>query len=288
MQIGLTLVIVGVVVHQFEAMIVKSYGNKNNKGGFFFNAIICLFATIYFFVTDKGGLQFNAAVCTYGVINSIMYATGFYATFLAFKWGSFGLTRLLISFGIIISTFYGIVFLKEPATYLTYLSLAMILLSLSLMNYQKKNDSGQKITLKWIVAVILTIVSNAFITIIGRMQFGEFGDTYTNEFLIISLMGSSIFLFVLGMIFERKYFKNTLKTGLLYGAGAGVCNGINNLIVLVTYNYFPISIASPLKSGLSIVASFLVSLVIYKEKFCKRQIASVIIGIIAVILINLK
>ncbi len=287
-MIGMMLVILGLTMHQIETIFVKNYGKKYGKGGMFFNGIICLFAMIYFFVTDKNGLQFPKEIWGYGIVNSFMYATGFYAGYAAYKTGSFGITKLFTSFGIIISVLYGIIFLKEPTSPIMYIALVMIFLSLFLMNYQKGEDSGKnKISVKWIIYIILIVVSNALITIIGRMQFGVFGDTYKNEFLIISLAGGAISLFILGAILERDSFKYTIKHGFLYGMGAGVCNGINNLLVLVTYNYLPISFMSPVRTGLGIVMGFLVSILLYKEKFTCRQMISAGIGIVAVVLMNL-
>lgn len=287
-MIGMLLVAGSLTAHQLEVMLVKRYGKKYGKGGMFFNAIICLFAMIYFFITDTGGLVFAKGIWGYGIVNSLMYATGFYAAYVAFKIGSFGLTRLFTSFGVIISTFYGIIFLNEPTSLLTYISLAMILVSLALMNYSKSEGTRQKITLKWVIYVLLIIISNAAIAIIGRMQHGVYGDAYKNEFLIISLAGAAISLFALGAVFERESFGETLRHGIIYGASAGVCNGINNLFVLITYNYLPISFTSPLKSGLGIVISFVVSIALYKEKFGRHQVVGVIIGALAVVLMNIK
>ena len=289
MGIGMLLILLGLLAHQFETMIVKHYGKKYQKGGMFFNAIICLFAMIYFIVTDKGGFQLPKGIWIYGILNSFMYAIGFYTGYVAYKTGSFGLTRLFTSFGVIISTFYGIVFLKEPTTIFTYIALVMILLSLFLMNYQKQDDGEkQKISLVWVICVLLVVLSNAAIAIIGRMQFGVYGDAYKNEFLIISLAGAALSLLILGLILERDSFRTTIKHGLLYGGAAGIFNGINNLIILVTYNYLDISFTSPVKSGLGIVIGMLFSILFYKEKFSKRQLASAVIGIVAVVLMNIK
>ena len=175
-MIGLSLVACSLAAHQLEVIIVKHYGKKYGKGGMSFNAIICLFAMIYFFVTDTGGLQFVKGIWGYGIINSFMYAIGFYAAYVAFKIGSFGLTRLFTSFGVIVSTFYGIIFLDEPTTVLTYISLVMIVISLFLMNYHKQDNDNQKISLKWIIYILLIIVSNAAIAIIGRMQYGAYEE----------------------------------------------------------------------------------------------------------------
>lgn len=286
MGVGMILICIGLVVHQLEAMIVRFYGKKYKKGGMFFNAVICLFAMIYFFASDEGALEFPKGVCLYGALNSIMYATGFYSAYAAFKLGSFGLSRLFTSFGVIVPTFYGIVFLKEPTTLFTYIAFVLILLSLFLMNYQGKESSSQKISFRWILSILFIVISNAAIAIIGRVQYGVYGNTYKNEFLIISLAGATIALLIFGFIFERDSFKVEIKHCLAFGALAGIFNGIGNLLTLITYEYLPISFISPVKSGAGIVISFLVSIILYKESFTKRQLISVGIGALAVVLMN--
>ena len=289
---GMLFILAGLTVHQFEAMLVKRYGKKHGAGGMFFNAIICMFAMVYFFVTDKGGLQFSTGVIIYGLINSLMYAIGFYAAYLAYRCGSFGLTRLLTSFASIIPIFFGILVLKEPTTLLTYISLILIFLSLFLMNYQGKTQDGlqeqQKFSFKWIIFVILIILSNALISIISKLKVDNLGTELNNEYLIICYAGASLGLFILGFIFERDNFKSTIKYGFTYGAAAGIFNGINNLLILITYEYLPISFISPVRTGLGMVIAFLLSIFLYKEKFTLRQLVSAGIGIVAVILMNLK
>jgi len=68
---------------------------------------------------------------------------------------------------------------------------------------------------------------------------------------------------------------------------AGVCNGIANWLTLVTYEYMNLSLASPLKTGLSMIVTFIISLLFYKERFSIRQYISVGIGVAAVVLISL-
>lgn len=285
---GMLLVIITLIANQGESMVMRQYGEKHGKGGMFFNAILCAFATIYFFVTDKNGLQFVNGIWIYGFFNSFLYAIGFYAAYIALKTGSFGLTRLFTSFGIIINVFYGVIFLNEPTTFLTYIALLLVLISMVLINYQNQNDATQKISPKWVISVLLIIISNAASTIIGRIQHGIYADAYDNEFLIISLAGASISLFILGAVFERDNFKPTMKYGVIYGASAGILNGIGSLLVLVTYNYLPISFTSPVKAALGIVLSFVVSVAFYKEKFNQRQLLSAFIGVVAVVLMNIQ
>lgn len=281
--VGILVVVGGFLAHQFEAMIVKNYGDKHGKGGMFFNAILCLAASIYFFITDKGGFILPTGIFIYGIVNSVIYAVGFYSAYVAFNTGSFGLTRLFTSFSFIITIFYGFLVLDEDITIPTIIKIILVLISVFLIRYQKSTSTEKsKFSTKWIISVILIVVSNALISIIAKIQLNSFTDAYKNEYLIISFVGSAFWLILMGVIFERDSFKSTLKHGLLYGTSAGIFNGINNLFIIVAYNYFPISVLSPLRTGVSIGLSFFISWLIYKEKFNLRQILGVILGILSV------
>ena len=143
-MVGMLVVLGGLMAHQFEAMIVKKYGAKYGKGGMFFNAILCLSATLYFIITDKGGFELPMGVFVYGLINSTMYAVGFYSGYAAFATGSFGLTRLFTSFGSIITISYGIIALHEPVSPLMIAAVLLVFVSIFLMKYEKRGEKEKK------------------------------------------------------------------------------------------------------------------------------------------------
>ena len=152
-------------------MVVKRYGEKHGQGGMFFNAILCLFATVYFFVTNTDGFQLPVGVFWYGIVNSVFYATGFYTGFLALSSGSFGLTRLMTSFSAVFPIFYGILVLQDPVSPLTVAGMVLVFVSVILMRYQKRReDEPAGYSVKWVISVAVTVLSNALIAIIGKMQ----------------------------------------------------------------------------------------------------------------------
>lgn len=285
---GMLIILSALIAHQIEAMTVKRYGDKKGEGGMFFNAFLCLFAVVYFVISDKGGFDFYKGIWIYGIVNSLMFAIGFYSMYIALREGSFGLTRLIVSFTGVVSIFYGVVVLKEKLSLIQCFATILIFASIFLMRYQK-SEAGEKkkFSLKWIIAMILTFGSNAAIGILGKIQQVKFDNIYKNEYLIITFVGSALWLFILGFIYERESFKPTVKTGLLYGFVAGICNGVGNWLTLIANEFLNLSIVSPLKSGFSIVITFVASLLFYKEKFSVRQYIGVGIGVAAVVLISL-
>ena len=78
-----------------------------------------------------------------------------------------------------------------------------------------------------------------------------------------------------------------VKNGTVPGLCAGVCNGIANFTSVAVYLFLPMSLVSPLSSGGSFAVSFLFTVFIYKERFTKWQLAGVLLGIAAIIILKL-
>ncbi len=285
--IGLSLVLAGVVAQLLESMVVKGYGQKHGKGGMFFNAVLCLFATVYFFASDMGGFQLPMGVFWYGLVNSFMYAVGFYMGYLALSSGSFGLTRLFTSLGMLLPIFYGILFLGEPITAFTAVGMVLVFAAVFLMMVHKRGlEKPTAVSARWIVSLVLMVLSNAAISIIGKMQNDTFA-AYKNEYLIVSFVGAALWLTVLGLIYERQNLRTVIRYGALYGVAAGLFNGINNMLILVAHEYLPLSVSSPLRAVLGKLLSFLVALLIYRERFTRWQWAGVAMGTAAVVLMSI-
>jgi drug/metabolite transporter (DMT)-like permease len=197
---------------------------------------------------------------------------------------------LVSSFSGVIAIIYGILFLKEPADLITYLAFALVFLSVFMMNYQKDTEKKEKkkISVKWLISVTVVVISNGLIAVISRAQQIRFEHAYDNEFMILSLGGACIGLFILGIVLERGKFQlgKVLKYGGIYGMAAGLLNGAQNLFNLYLLLYIPLSIATSLKTGISIIVSFAVSCLIYKEKFTLQQLISAIVGMVALLLLN--
>ena len=288
---GILLITITSLLQQAEGMTMRRYGKKHAVGGMFFNAIISLAAMVFFFLTDKNGLCFPKELWIYGIISALCFATGFYSMFLALRLGSFVATKMISSFSGIFPIVYGIAFLKEPADLFIYLGIALVFLSMFLMNYSKKEteDSNEKksFSMKWLICVLVTAVANGGIGILTRMQQIHFGGAYDNEFMILSFGGSFLFLLLLSLAQERDRMGYILKHGTPYGLLTGLVNGSKNLINMFVYFYIPISLASPIRTGIELIMSFLISILLYKEKLTKLQLASVIIGAVALMLFAL-
>ena len=304
--LGYLLILVVAVLNLGESMAVKAYAKRYGSGGMLMNAVIALFAALFFLVSDflkpeTRGLYFPAEMLPLALINCCLFAAGFYFAFLAFKIGPYGLTRLIASFSLLFTIFYGIFFLNEKTTALTYIGITMIFAAMVLINYKRpaaKPASGKSVneasaaeengvSLKWLIYLLITVFSNGFIGILTRMQQIRFENACSNEFQIISIGGSFILLAVIGVIIDRDKLGAVAKNGLLYGLGAGLCNGAKNFTTLAIYLCLPLSVISPTSTGVGMISAFLVAILFYKEKYTTMQKIGVLLGALAVVLLAL-
>jgi drug/metabolite transporter (DMT)-like permease len=289
-MVGYLLIIVYTLLNIGESVVVRNYAKRHGSGGFLMNAITALFAALFFLVTDKGGFYAPAGMLPLAAINVCLFGAGFYFMYVAFQCGPYGLTRLISGFSLLFTIFYGIIVLKEKTTALTYVGIVMIFAAMIFINYKKSTPTekeNQPLSLKWFVSVMLTLVSNGFIGILTRMQQIRFDNACSNEFQFISIGGSFVLLAIIGVIVDRNKLGKVLKTGTLYGAAAGIFNGAKNFLTLIIYLYLPLSVVSPTKTGLSIIATFVMALLVYKEKYTVLQYIGVALGGSAVILLAL-
>ena len=282
--IGYLLILLWLVLSSSEGIVVKRYAVRHQSGGMLMNGVICLFACVFFFLTDKDGFSMPLELLPYGIASMLCYAAGFYSMFLAYKYGQFGLTGLLSKLTLFFPILYGILVLNEPTSWTIYVGFAVMIASTLLLVPKEKENSGKRaFSLKWLIAVAVTIVSNGFISILTKMQQIRFDNAVSNEFLVLSLGGATIFLLSCGLITERDTLKEVMKTGIGYGAAAGLFNGAKNLTVIFIYLFVPLSIFSPVSACLGTISTYLLATFLYKEKYTQTQKMGVLLGAIAVV-----
>lgn len=110
---------------------------------------------------------------------------------------------------------------------------------------------------------------------------------FKSELMIGALIITAVMLLPVTVYTEKDKIKNSVKKGWFWAAACGIANGIVNLLVMVLGGRLPISLLFPVISAGGIILSSTVSVLVYKEKLTKIQLAGVIIGIISIVFLNL-
>lgn len=283
---SLLLILVSVATNLAEGVFIKKYNSKHSEGGFLFTALISVFAMLFFVFTDTDGFHAPGEMYLYSVIAGILYSSASFLTYVALGCGSFAMSMLILSYSIVFSIGYGIFFLGEPVTAFTCIGLAIILVSLYLVRADKDKEKST-FSLKWLVCILYSVVGAGMFGVIQRMQQIRFEDACTKEFMVVALALSAAMLLVIGLVKDGKNLPKILKNGGIYAALAGTANGTANMLSMVVNMLIPISIASPTRAGVKIVLSFLLSRIVFHEKFLKRQVIGVLLGALGLVFLNL-
>ncbi len=278
------LVVVSVLASLVEGIFIKKYNAKHSRGGFIFTGIVSLFSMLCFLFSNKLAFEFSTELLPYAIISGFLFCTASLLTYVALTCGSFSMSMLIMSYSIVFPIVYGIVFINEPVTDCSLIGFALLSVSLFLT---RGRTVGGRFSVKWLICILLSFFGSGMFSVVKRMQQIRFKDAYNNEFMIITLGISAFVLLLAGVLIDGKHLKEIVKYGFPYAALAGVSNGASNMLSLVVNMFMPISLSSPLSSGVKIVVSFAISSALFKEKYLPRQIAGVAVGALALVFLNL-
>lgn len=277
-----------------ESATLKTYNKKHTSGGFTFMSLISLAATLFFtfkyLITDSSKADFTPEVIPYAILAGAMYCAASFLTFLAIKYGPFAISMLILSYSIVITSGYGIIFLGESYSALTFIAYALILCSLFLVRAKSDDEAeGEKkrVSTKWLICIVASVICSGLYGVILREQQVRFENTVTNECMIIAMSFSAIVLFSIGLAMNKKECLGILRVSAPYALIAGVANAMTNTLSLFLHTMMPISVSSPTRSIVGTAVNFTFSYLVLKEKFLPRQIIGVLLGASAVVMLNL-
>ena len=279
------LIISAVLCIGLQSVMRKSYGNRVlGKGICLFNSVACLVAAVFFWIS--GGLKFEVepAVFFYAVVFAITYGTSGYFGFKALMTGPLSLTSLANSYSLMIPTLYGLIFQNEPISLWLIFGLGFLIVSLLFITLKR---SETQISLRWGIYAFFAFAGNGLCSTVQRVQQINFEGAYKNEFMIVALLMVTVFLFIMAYREERKDIGLCLKKGIGLMVFFGVANGMVNLFVMMLATRVAASLMFPLISAGSIILSWVLSSFLYKEKLTFLQNLGLVLGVLAVVFLNL-
>lgn len=263
----------------------KSY-NKKGGGAFSFSAASAAVSLAVYFLASGGRLDFTREVLGYSIAFALTYSMSLIGSFLALCTGPLSITSLVFQYSLLIPTFYGLIVLDEPLKITLVVGLILLVLSLFLIN-KKSSDSNITISLPWIIFSLIAFVANGSCATVQKVQQNDFDGRYKSEFMIIAILISVVIIFTAAIFAEKKTVISSLKKGSGLFVICGLANGGTNLGTMFLAQRMSASVMFPIISACSIIANCAVSIIVYKERLSKVQLVGLILGILAIIAMNL-
>ena len=267
-----------------QNIVKKMFSRKNGgKGVYTFSLLMALSAMMFFLVTSPG-LQWVSGLVPYAFFFALTFGAAIIFSTLAISCGPLSLSALISSFSLMIPTFYGLLFLKEPVTVGLLPGIGLLGGSLFLIN---KRTGDTPATLKWLICVLFSFAGNGLCSVVQKMQQIAFAGSYKNEFMILALAMVAGIMLTAALFTERKECLKIAASGWYLALGCGIMNGVVNLLVMILSGSMSVSLMFPLMSVGGITVTFFVSKYLYKEQLARSQRIGFLLGLAAIVLLNL-
>lgn len=279
------LLILVILATAFQNVVKKVYGNKTEgRGTYIFSSLVCVAAAVFFALTDSDGLSFSAELIPYSIVFAVGYAAITVFSVLALRAGSLALSSLIISYSLMVPALFGMIYYHEPTSWTLYVGIALLLVSLALVN---KEDGEITISLKWIIYIALAFLGNGLCLVVMQIQTVDFAGELSNEFMIIGLAIVAVAMAIVSVLFELKEIAPCLKKAGLLPVLNGAANGLANFLTLALLVIMPASLMQPLNSAGGIIVTVAISIFIYREKLSVYQLIGVLLGTASVVFLSL-
>ena len=250
----------------------------------FANCLVFAFTALIFSVAlgEKIKMDIIGYAALFGVFSASFQI--FYA--LALKSGPFSISCLMVNLSMVLPAVFSVVFLDEK---LTVLKVIGVLLCITALVLNTKKDNV-KANFKWFLYVFLAFLSTGSISIVQKLYAKSPVAGELPQFLFLGYLVAFLitFIFVLAQKVNKNEgeFKIT-KSNLMFIFGIVICLGAFQYFCTMANSFIDAIVLNPSVSGLSTMFLSISGVIVFKEHLSKRQILSICIGFLAIVLISI-
>ena len=274
------LVVMATILLAVDFAISKKFQSMEGTDlapGLKYNALNGLFTAIVFWALS--GFQFEFSWFSVILAFSMALCCAAYSLigFRVLRAGNMAIYSLfLMSGGMLLPYFFGILFLEEELTILRIVGVIVILLAVIL-----SNKSKEKLPMAFLILRLAVFMLNGSVSVISKCH--QINTTFAPVSSISFIMYSGIGRFLFSsaaLLFLKKdgnAVKFSYKKTLLLIAASALIGGLSYMLQLIGAKELPATVLYPLVTGGSIIFSALAEKVFFKGKLTKYQIISIIL-----------
>ena len=282
------LTLLCVITLTIQSVAIKEYNKKAKNGPVTFSVMKVFVAFLFFLAMALvKNVSFDTEIVPYSLLFALCYGCSMVGYVLAISCGSLAISAVVKSYALIIPTLFGVFVWDEQLVWYQYIGFVCILISLFLVRGDRDSEET-KLSLKWLIFIVISFFGEGFCSVTQKTQQKTFEGKYDSAFMVYALAAVIVVFAVYIFLKERKDFKQNFKAGVLPCLYGGIGNGATNLIVLVVPAVLlPAAVFFPVLSAGQIVVTSLLSVLVYKEKLIPRQVAAILFGVAAIVLLNI-
>ena len=209
----------------------------------------------------------------------------------ALKDGAMVLASMASSAGLLLPCIFGVFMFDEPMSPMQLIGILLLIFSgWLLIGYSKKLKGS--FTPRTMLLLLGSMLSNGF-TMVAQKMFSKYlPDVSVSvfSFLAFGLVGVGMCIGLFPQLTKKEKheeIKKLPKALWFYGAGLSTILLIINQLATIAAKVIPSAIMFPINDGGATIITALTGAVVFKEKLTPRSVAGLVLGIAALIVINL-
>ena len=290
------LLVLNLLIKTAMTLFCKAYSKNTQEvkgASSLFNLVQIIVILITWGILYFVDYSFDASVLWYALIFGILYFLGNIGYMQAIKNGPLFLSNLFLNLSSVALVVWGFFFWNAKVNALVIIALALVVLSIFLCMYKKKeneedNKNREKITVKWAIFMLMAFVGNAGVGIVSRTQQLVYNGQHCNMLMFYGTMMAVLVSVVDYIRVDKTELKKISVKQNVYPVLAGVTNFIVNLIALYfATTSLSTNIIYPVLGVGCLMLVTVSSKFMFKEKMTKLQWVGIIVGAVAIALLSI-
>ena len=258
---------------------------KNISDSVFANCLVFAFTALIFSISLRNGI--NSGVIIYAVLFGIFSSSFqiFYA--LALQAGPFSATCMILNLNMLLPVTFSTLFFNEELTVTKLVGMFLCLFALFL----NTRSDGRKINRKWIFYVAMAFFSTgAGISITQKIFAKSQYAANVEQFVFLGYLTAFLLTFILVLIQNKSRSKRNFKVNrknMLLISLIALSLGAFQYFNTYASSFIDAIVLNPSISGLATTFQMLSGRIVFKERFTRRQLCSICVGILAILIISI-
>ena len=256
------------------------------KEFFLLQSVIFVGGGIFICVLDFPSESAAANTICYALIYGILLIAAQYCYTFALKSGKVGICSTVYSLGFVLPALSGSLFWGEPINAYNVIGIILIIPMIIICGRRNPQDGKAKNN-RFIIPLIAAMVASGGLGIMQKVQQCSKNSAQKNIFLIIAfaLAGTaSLSLYPFG----QKTVQKLSPKKIVAAAIIGVAFALSNLCNTILSGKLKTAVFYPMLNICTILFSVVSGIILYKEKWSKKDAAVLLFGAAAIILISIS
>jgi len=268
---------------------------KNRADLYVYTAATSVVAIIAYLVWF--GFQGQLALPTtftlvHGIVFGLTVGLSAIFTMLALEAGPMAYTNIFLYCSMIIPSVSGLVLYGEPVTLWQWVGCGLMIVSMVCsIDSKASKDNKHAASLKWLILCLGAFAMNGGCGVSQKVYQHDPAQVQLGEYLILCYIVGVLLAVVMMIVHKKKtgetatVLKEGRKQFIPYALIAGVGMAFTGLVTTWLAGAMPAMIFFPVYNGAALLLSCLAGLLIWKEKFTKKQWVGMAAGIVALVLL---